>query len=370
MKKYDPIPIEEIRKAQERIKGTAIKTPLLKLNVEDIPAEIYLKLETLQPIGSFKIRGATNAIKKAKPSELKNGVWTMSAGNHGQGVAYVARKHGLKCIINTPHYAAKTKIDALKRMGAEIKTRQAGNLEELKAFFEPETYPDMKGLLVHPFSDPDVMAGQGTIGLEIVEELPDVDAVLTPWGGGGLSCGVASAIRAIKPDVKLYACEPETGNALASSFKAALHLDPLNSQFLKQYGIFLSRTKSQDKAETAFLLSTLYTPTRPEFSFQYGSWLLSNAKKNQGIAQMKKSLELDEKYADKVLTAMILAVFCAVLWFRGFHRERPDIHGHLTVTRIDDGNFTYIVDLGELTELLNGIGAGGSATFVVVEDTK
>lgn len=209
MKDYKPIPIVEIQNAQERIKDIAIKTPLLKLNIEDAPAEIYLKLETLQSIGSFKIRGATNAIKKVKPSELKHGVWTMSAGNHGQGVAYVAGKLGIKCIINTPHYAAKTKVDALKRMGAEIRVRHVSNFEEFRAFFQPETYPDMEGLLVHPFSDLDVMAGQGTIGLEIIEQLPEVNAVLTPWGGGGLSCGVASAIRAINPMLNYMHVNPK-----------------------------------------------------------------------------------------------------------------------------------------------------------------
>jgi threonine dehydratase len=237
MRRYEPIPVEEIRKARERIKDTAIKTPLLRLNLENAPAEIYLKLETLQPIGSFKIRGAANALKKAEPSELKHGVWTMSAGNHGQGVAYTARKHGIKCIINVPPYAAKTKIDALKRMGADIITRKTGNLEELRAFFDPETYSEMEGLLIHPFSDPNVMAGQGTIGLEIIEDLPDVDAVVTPWGGGGLSCGVASAIRAVKPDVKLYACEPETGNALASSFREGKRVEvEYRSTFVESAG--------------------------------------------------------------------------------------------------------------------------------------
>ena len=237
MKKHDPIPIEEIQEARKRIAGTAIRTPLVKLNVDDAPAEIYLKLENLQPIGSFKIRGATNAIKKADYSEAKNGVWTMSAGNHGQGVAYAARKYGLECVINAPDYAAKTKMEALERLGAEVIVRQVGSLEELRAFFDPASYPYMKGLLIHPFSDPVVMAGQGTIGLEILEDLPDVDAVVTPWGGGGLSCGVASAIRAMKPETKLYACEPNTGNALASSFKAGRIVEvEYNSTFIESAG--------------------------------------------------------------------------------------------------------------------------------------
>ena len=120
MKKYDPIPIEEIKAAQERIKDAAIRTPLVKLNVDDAPAEIYLKLENLQPIGSFKIRGASNAIKKANPEDLKDGVWTMSAGNHGQGVAWNARKLGIKCKIYSFEFAAQTKIDAMERLGAKV----------------------------------------------------------------------------------------------------------------------------------------------------------------------------------------------------------------------------------------------------------
>ncbi|MHA2393477.1 MAG: threonine ammonia-lyase [Promethearchaeota archaeon] len=219
MKKYDPIPIEEIKAAHKRISDTIVRTPLVKLNSYEAPAEIYLKLENLQPIGSFKIRGASNAMKIAKPEDLKDGVWTTSGGNHGQGVAYNARKLGVDCTIIAPESAAQTKIDAMERMGARVIRQPLVNLEQWRRFFEPNSYPEMKGLFIHPFSDPAVMAGQGTIGLEILEDLPNVDTVVIPWGGGGLSCGIASAIRALKPKVKLYGCEPETANALSSAFK-------------------------------------------------------------------------------------------------------------------------------------------------------
>lgn len=220
MKKYDPVPIEEIRAAQKRIKDIVVRTPLVKLNIEDAPADIYLKLENLQPIGSFKIRGASNAILTARPEELKDGVWTVSSGNHGQGVAWNARELGVKCTIIAPENADQAKIDAMERFGATIIRGPPFSSEHMKDFFDPKSYPEMKGLFVHPFMNSSVMAGQGTIGIEIIEDLPDVDSVITPWGGGGLTSGVASAIRALKPETKIYASEPETAAALAVSFKS------------------------------------------------------------------------------------------------------------------------------------------------------
>jgi threonine dehydratase len=185
MKKHEPIPLEEIRAAQKRISDTIVQTPLVKLNVDDAPAEIYLKLENLQPVGSFKIRGASNAMKIASPEILKDGVWTMSSGNHGQAVAWNARKLGIACTIHAFDFASKTKIDAMERLGATVKlVPSPADNQELRNSFDPSFYPDEKGLCIHPFSDPAVMAGQGTIGLEIIEDLPDVDAVLMPYGGG------------------------------------------------------------------------------------------------------------------------------------------------------------------------------------------
>jgi threonine dehydratase len=219
MKAIKPIPLEEIRAAQKRIAGSVIRTPLVRLNVDDAPAEIYLKLENLQPTGAFKLRGVYNFIGLAKREELKNGVWTLSSGNHGQAVAWVARQLGLECTVFIPEAAAadKKKINAIKQFGAKVV--KASDLE----FFEimrDRSREGMKGLFIHPFCDPAIMAGQGTIGLEILEDLPDVDTIIIPWGGGGLCCGIASAIRALKPSVKIYACEVETGAPLAASFAA------------------------------------------------------------------------------------------------------------------------------------------------------
>jgi threonine dehydratase len=226
MRKHDPIPIEEIKAAQKRIYDTIVRTPLVKLNFDDAPAEIYLKLENLQPTGSFKIRGASNAMKIAKKKDLENGVWTFSTGNHGQGLAWNAKKLGIDCTVIGFENTAQTKINAMKKMGANVKlVPLPHDIQGWKQAFEPGTYKDMKGLFISSASDPAVMAGQGTIGLEILEDLPDVDTVVMPFGAGGLSCGIASAVRALKPGVKLYGCTAETGTALAASFAAGKKVD-------------------------------------------------------------------------------------------------------------------------------------------------
>jgi threonine dehydratase len=213
----DPIPLESIRDARARIAGAAIRTPLVRLHVDDAPAEIFLKLENLQPIGSFKIRGATNAIALAATERLDRGVWTASAGNMAQGVAWQARRLGLQCTVVAPDHAPETKLAAITRLGASvIKAPFAEWFEILRT----HTYPGMQGLFVHPVSDAAVMAGNGTIGLEILEDLPDVDAIVIPYGGGGLSCGIASAVKALKPDTKVFACEVATAAPFAASLAA------------------------------------------------------------------------------------------------------------------------------------------------------
>lgn len=214
-----PIPIEAIRAARERIAGTAIRTPLVRLNVEDAPAEIHLKLENLQPIGAFKLRGASNALAQIPPERLADGVWTASAGNMAQGVAWAARRLGVPCRVVVPDTAPATKLDAIRRLGAEyVKAPFA----DWFAVFETHEYPGMTGLFVHPFNDPAVMAGNGTIGLEILEDLPDVDAIVVPWGGGGLCCGIASAVQALAPGCKVFASEVDGAAPLAPSLAAGV----------------------------------------------------------------------------------------------------------------------------------------------------
>ena len=211
------IPLEAIQAARERIAGSALRTPLLRLPVDDAPAEIYLKLENLQPIGSFKLRGAGNAMALAGREALAKGVYTASAGNMAQGVAWNARRLGVSCSVVVPDHAPATKLAAIERLGGRVIKVPFERWWEVIVTGE---FAGLDGLFIHPVRDADVMAGNGTIGLEILDDLPDVDAVVIPYGGGGLSCGIASAIRALKPATRVYAAEVETAAPLAASLRA------------------------------------------------------------------------------------------------------------------------------------------------------
>jgi threonine dehydratase len=213
----DRIPLEDIKAARERIVGSAIRTPLIRLNSDDVQTEIYLKLENLQPIGAFKIRGASNAMAQATPAQLAKGVWTASAGNMAQGVAWNARRLGIPCTCIVPDHAPEAKLANLTRMGSHIVKVPFAQWWDIVV---THRFEGMEGFFVHPVSDPAVIAGNGTIGLEILEDLPDVDAVIVPYGGGGLSTGIASAMKALKPKVKIYASEVETAAPLAPSLAA------------------------------------------------------------------------------------------------------------------------------------------------------
>ena len=214
----NPITLADIQAARERIAGSVIRTPLVRLNVrQDDAAEIYLKLENLQPIGSFKLRGAGNAIALADPAELAKGVYTASAGNMAQGVAWHAQRLGIPCTVIVPDHAPETKLAAIARLGGKfIKV----TFDEWWQVVVTHHFDGVEGFFVHPVSDPAVMAGNGTIGLEILEDLPDVDTILVPYGGGGLSSGIATAVRALKPDTKVYAAEVETSAAFAAALRA------------------------------------------------------------------------------------------------------------------------------------------------------
>jgi threonine dehydratase len=207
----------EIERAREAIKGAAIRTPLVRLGVLDAPAEIYLKLENLQPIGSFKIRGAMNAIAGLSPQALARGVATASAGNMAQGVAWGARLHGVPCTVMAPDTAPDTKLRAVERLGGHVVRVP---FDEWWRAFETRSLPGVDASFIHAFDDPQVMAGNGTIGLEILEELPELDAIVIPWGGGGLASGIAAALRARRPGVRIYAAEVETAAPLSASLSA------------------------------------------------------------------------------------------------------------------------------------------------------
>jgi len=183
----------------------------VRLHLESSPAEIWLKLENLQPIGSFKLRGAANAILSAPRSELVRGVVTTSTGNMAQGVAWMARELGVPATIVVPDNASQSKLAAVERLGGRIVRIPWDQWWAAVDADEERDLGDVEGYFVHPVRDEPVMAGNGTIGLELAEQLEDIDAVLIPWGGGGLTSGVASALHAVSPRTKVYVCEPETG---------------------------------------------------------------------------------------------------------------------------------------------------------------
>jgi threonine dehydratase len=211
------IDLNSIYDAKKTIANTAIRTPLIRLNVDTAPAEIYLKLENLQPIGSFKIRGAANAIARLSPDELRRGVVTASAGNMAQGVAWCARSLGIRCTVIAPETAPEAKVNAIERLGGRV---IKVSFAEWWRAFEQRSYPGVDGTFIHAFDDPQVMAGNGTIALEILEDLPEPDAVVIPWGGGGLTCGIASALRELRPSCKIFAAEVETAAPLSASLAA------------------------------------------------------------------------------------------------------------------------------------------------------
>lgn len=211
------IPLEEIRAAQRAIQGRALRTPLVRLNYPEESREIYLKLENLQPIASFKIRGAINAFRLADADEIRKGVFTASAGNWAQGVAWVARERNIPCTIIVPEHAPKTKLSAIERLGA----RYIGvPYDEWWQCMTERRFDGVEGTFLHPVEDEPVMAGSGTIALEILEDLPDPDAVLIPWGGGGLATGIASGLRQIRAETQVYGVEVDTAAPLSASFTA------------------------------------------------------------------------------------------------------------------------------------------------------
>jgi threonine dehydratase len=212
-----PVSLAAIEDARRRIAGRALRTPLVRVNYADSPAEVYLKLENLQPIGSFKIRGAANAMARLPEERRRRGVLTASAGNMAQGVAWLARELGVPCTVVAPDTAPAVKVEAVQRLGGRVIQVPFARWWQT---FEERAYPGVDGAFIHAFDDPDVMAGNGTIALEILEDLPDVDAVVIPWGGGGLTCGIAAALRAKKPSCRLYAAEVATAAPLAASLAA------------------------------------------------------------------------------------------------------------------------------------------------------
>jgi threonine dehydratase len=212
------VSIADIWAARPIVMEAAIRTPLVRLRIEDAPAEIYLKLENLQPIGSFKLRGAWNAMRHMSAHQLDRGVLTASAGNMAQGVAFAAQRFSIACTVIAPDNAPVAKEQAVLRMGAEFRRVPRDDWWQT---FQQRSFPGLEDrTFVHAFDDDLVMAGNGTIALELLEDLPDVDTVVVPFGGGGLASGIATGLRALKPDTKIYAAEVDVAAPLAASFAA------------------------------------------------------------------------------------------------------------------------------------------------------
>jgi threonine dehydratase len=210
-----PLSLSEIREARERIVGTILRTPLVRLELGPRGPDIRLKLEILQPINAYKLRGAANAVAMLSEEERKRGVWTISAGNAGQGVAYAAAKAGVPCVVVVIETAPASKIERMKALGARL---MAVPYEVAWQALDERFYPGVEGTFVHPFDDHNFIAGHATMGLEILEDAPDTQTIIAGIGGGGLVVGVASAVKALKPEIKVFGAEPETAAPAALSF--------------------------------------------------------------------------------------------------------------------------------------------------------
>jgi len=211
-----PIELSEIREARKRIAKTILRTPLVRLELGPAFPEIRLKLENLQPINAYKLRGAANAVALLSDAERKRGVWTISAGNAGQGVAYAARQAGVPCTVVLIETAPESKIERMRTLGAKLIPVP---YDVAWKALEERSFPGAEGTFVHPFDDHNFIAGHGTMGLEILEDAPDTVAVIASIGGGGLITGVGSAIKALKPEMKIFGAEPETAAPAALSFE-------------------------------------------------------------------------------------------------------------------------------------------------------
>ncbi|MCL6728632.1 threonine ammonia-lyase [Sphingomonas hankyongi] len=211
-----PIAIQDVEEARGRIAGTVLRTPLVRLELGAGAPEIWLKLENLQPTNAYKIRGATNAVASLTDEERGRGVWTISAGNAGQGVAYAARKAGVPSSVVAIETAPQTKLERMRALGATI---VPVSYEQAWQSAEAHAHPGLDSTFIHPFDNHDFIAGHGTMGLEILEDLPEVHTVIAAIGGGGLISGVGSAIKAMRPDVRVLGAEPETAAPYALSLR-------------------------------------------------------------------------------------------------------------------------------------------------------
>jgi threonine dehydratase len=311
------IELAEIEAARERIAGAAVRTPLLRLPSEHGPADIYLKLENLQPISSFKIRGATNAVLLAPASARAQGLVTASAGNMAQGVAWAARSLGVPATIVVPEHAPEAKLAAIARLGGRVLKLPYDDWWNVVVTSHVD---GAEGLFVHPVQDPGVMAGNGTIGLEILEDLPGPDAVVIPYGGGGLTTGIASAIKALRPETKIFTAEPETGAALAAALAAG---HPVDVDY---------RASFVDGSGSRRVLDSMWTLVRP----------LVDGALVVGISEVAAAVRLMAERARVIAEGAGALALAAALSGRA---------GSGTVVCVVSGGN---INLGKLAEILNG----------------
>ena len=210
-----PIALSEIRDARQRIAGTIVRTPLIRLDLGPASPDVRLKLENLQPISAYKLRGAANAVALLSDAERARGVWTISAGNAGQGVAYAARAAGVPCTVVAIETAPAAKLDRMRALGAELVLVSYARAWQA---LEDRSYPGVAGTFIHPFDDHNFITGHATMGLEILEDAPDAAAIIAAIGGGGLITGVGSAVKALKPEIRVWGAEPDTAAPAALSF--------------------------------------------------------------------------------------------------------------------------------------------------------
>ena len=318
------ISLDTVRDATNTVYRAAIRTPLVRLELPGTPRtgpEIFLKLETLQPIGSFKIRGAQNAIANLSRDELANGVWTVSAGNAAQGVALAARLAGASCSVMVMDTAPDTKLRAIERLGAAI---VKATYDECWRTVEEHRSDRMRGRFVHPFDDDDFISGNGTIGLEIVEDLPDVDAVIAPLGGGGLLAGTAVAVKALRPDTRVYAAEPETAAPLSVSLRAgkASRFEGWQSSFV-------------DGAGGKSVLPTMWPLLQ--------TWVVDSV-----VVTLDDAARAMRVVADRVHVIAEGAAACAVA---GALSQNLAAHGHKKVVAVVSGGNIDLVRFAALTRI-------------------
>jgi threonine dehydratase len=310
------ISLETVREAANHVYRAAVRTPLVRVDVPG-PSELYLKLETLQPIGSFKIRGAYNAVRQLAPGELAQGVWTVSAGNAAQGVALAARLMGATCSVLVMDTAPQTKLDAIERLGARI---VKAPYEECWRTLEQHRSDRMRGHFVHPFDDDQFISGNGTLALEILEDLPDVNTVVAALGGGGLLAGIGCVMRARKPDVKVFAAEPETAAPFSSSLAAG------------EPGYFPNwRASFVDGAGGRSVLPTMWPLLR---RWTEGSIVVS-------LDEARLAMRIAAQRARVIAEG---AAACAIAAAR-----RPEAGGGKIVAVVSGGN----IDLSKFSELVN-----------------